>query len=119
MDCIRYKLIPDPVRIQRSKKERIPAPGSESATLALIIVCDQLKLLKKRLITTSTMPHNFPHDYSKLKTQYWYRPEISQYYYYVVRNKTVVVGSVSDPDWIRIQSGQWIRFQEGKNYPQK
>ena len=29
--------------------------------------------------------------------------------------------SVSDPDWIRIQSGQWIRIriQEGKNDPQK
>jgi hypothetical protein len=26
---------------------------------------------------------------------------------------------VSDPDWIRIQSGQWIRIQEGKNDPQK
>ncbi len=28
---------------------------------------------------------------------------------------------VPDPDWIRIQSGQWIRIriQEGKNYPQK
>jgi hypothetical protein len=24
-----------------------------------------------------------------------------------------------DPDWIRIQSGQWIRIQEGKNDPQK
>jgi hypothetical protein len=35
--------------------------------------------------------------------------------------------SVSDPDWMRIQSGQWIRIrfgiwiriQEGKKYPQK
>jgi hypothetical protein len=29
--------------------------------------------------------------------------------------------SVSDPDWIRIQSGQWIgiRIQEGKNDLQK
>jgi hypothetical protein len=29
--------------------------------------------------------------------------------------------SVSDPDWIRIQSGYWIRIriQEGKNDPQK
>jgi hypothetical protein len=25
----------------------------------------------------------------------------------------------SDPDWFRIQSGQWIRIQEGKNDPQK
>ncbi len=24
-----------------------------------------------------------------------------------------------DPDWIRIQSGQWIQIQEGKNDPQK
>jgi hypothetical protein len=24
-----------------------------------------------------------------------------------------------DPDWIRIQSGQWIRIQEGKNDQQK
>ncbi len=24
-----------------------------------------------------------------------------------------------DPDWIRIQSGQWIRIQEDKNDPQK
>jgi hypothetical protein len=24
-----------------------------------------------------------------------------------------------DPDWIRIESGQWIRIQEGKNDPQK
>ncbi len=24
-----------------------------------------------------------------------------------------------DPDWIRIQSGLWIRIQEGKNDPQK
>jgi hypothetical protein len=24
-----------------------------------------------------------------------------------------------DPNWIRIQSGQWIRIQEGKNDPQK
>jgi hypothetical protein len=23
-----------------------------------------------------------------------------------------------DPNWIRIQSGQWIRIQEGKNEPQ-
>jgi hypothetical protein len=26
---------------------------------------------------------------------------------------------VADPDMIRIQSGQWIRIQEGKNDPQK
>jgi hypothetical protein len=26
---------------------------------------------------------------------------------------------VADPDWIRIQLGQWIRIQEGKNYPEK
>jgi hypothetical protein len=26
---------------------------------------------------------------------------------------------VSDQNWIQIQSGQWIRIQEGKNDPQK
>jgi hypothetical protein len=32
-----------------------------------------------------------------------------------------MVVRVADPDWIRIQSGQWvrIRIQEGKNDPQK
>jgi hypothetical protein len=32
-----------------------------------------------------------------------------------------IFSSVPDPDpnWIRIQSGQWIRIQEGKNDPQK
>ncbi len=32
----------------------------------------------------------------------------------------IVCSSVSDPDWILIQSGQWIRIRilEGKNYPQ-
>ncbi len=25
------------------------------------------------------------------------------------------ISSGADPDWIRIQSGQWIRIQEGKN----
>jgi hypothetical protein len=36
---------------------------------------------------------------------------------------TAVAGRVADPDpdWIRTQSGQWIRIriQEGKNEPQK
>jgi len=32
------------------------------------------------------------------------------------QNFTVRV-SDPDPDWIRIQSGQWIRIQEGKNDP--
>ncbi len=31
----------------------------------------------------------------------------------------IVSNSVSDPDWIQIQSGQWIRIQEDKNDPQK
>ncbi len=32
-----------------------------------------------------------------------------------------VVDRVADPDWIRIQPGQWIwiRIQEGKNDPKK
>jgi hypothetical protein len=32
---------------------------------------------------------------------------------------TRVADPYPDPDWIRIQSGQWIRIQEGKNDPQK
>jgi hypothetical protein len=33
----------------------------------------------------------------------------------------IVHHKVADPDpyWVRIQSGQWIRIQEGKNDPQK
>jgi hypothetical protein len=31
----------------------------------------------------------------------------------------LLTASVSDPDRIRIQSGQWIRIQEGKNDPEK
>jgi hypothetical protein len=31
--------------------------------------------------------------------------------------KNHVFGSVSDPDWIRIQLGQGIRIQEGQNWP--
>ncbi len=34
-------------------------------------------------------------------------------------DETRVVDPDPDPDWIRIQSGLWIRIQEGKNDPQK
>jgi hypothetical protein len=33
--------------------------------------------------------------------------------------KCIIENRVADPDWIRIQSGLWIRIQEGKNDPQK
>jgi hypothetical protein len=38
-----------------------------------------------------------------------------------IRGYDILYSRVSDPDpdWIRIQSGQWIRNQEGKNDPQK
>ncbi len=36
-----------------------------------------------------------------------------------MRLERAPVGRVADPDWIRIQSGQSIRIQEGKNDPQK
>jgi hypothetical protein len=34
---------------------------------------------------------------------------------------SIIISRVADPDWIRIQSVQWIRIriQEGKNDPQK
>jgi hypothetical protein len=50
------------------------------------------------------------------------------YFYYFIYISTVAVSlpvslqvttSVSDPEWIRIQSGQRIRIQEGKNDAQK
>ena len=31
------------------------------------------------------------------------------------KSLTGLESSVSEPDWIQIQSGQWIRIQEGKN----
>ncbi len=34
-------------------------------------------------------------------------------------NTTESMVADPDPDWIRIQSGQWIQIQEGKNDPQK
>jgi hypothetical protein len=36
----------------------------------------------------------------------------------LLKTRTVIT-RVVDPDWIRIQSGLWIRIQEGKNDPQK
>jgi hypothetical protein len=47
-------------------------------------------------------------------------------FYYFIDISTVaepvslhVTTNVSDPEWIRIQTGQWIRIQEGKNDPRK
>jgi hypothetical protein len=43
--------------------------------------------------------------------------------YKIFLNFAKILTRVTDPDpdpnWIRIQSGQWIRIQEGKNDPQK
>ena len=44
-----------------------------------------------------------------------------QNYYRSLKSRVADLDPYPDPDWIRIQSGQWIgiRIQEGKNDPQK
>jgi hypothetical protein len=80
-----------------------------------------LKLPKREIFNRSDFPDFYSGSRRTKSTpcRFW----CSQHQVYTVKseykNKKTgrIKSSVSDPDWIQIQSGQWIRIREDKKYP--
>jgi hypothetical protein len=95
--------------------------NSGSATLHTIIpqiiMASELISLPHTCKETRTVDYGKDHSRPAHLTDFLLSP--SPGYLFMLKSK--VADPDPDPNWIRIQSSQWIRIriQEGKNYPQK